>query len=99
MSAKNTIRSYCTPDWSSAIAISFPYTAPADGWIFGAAQYNYGDIYTYVNGVIVTNTAGTTGWESRGNMSFLVSKNDVITINPTPSGYRFLNFVPCKGVN
>lgn len=90
--AKNTVVRWMLPDYSAGVSVanittSTPYTAPADGFL-------YGDIYNctvYVNGAQV-------GYADDPSYSYtmmiVLSQGDIVTVNQQRLGHA--NFYPCK---
>ena len=90
--AKNTVVRWMLPDYSAGVSVanittSTPYTAPADGFL-------YGDIYNctvYVNGSQVGYSDNTS---YSCVMMIVLSQGDIVTVNQQRFGR--VNFYPCK---
>lgn len=83
------------PNYSAAVGISIPYTAPSDGFVYGGVNGIDAGRYVYVNGKMVHGHCGYSGgkWVYSGSL-FEVSKGDVVTCDYTSGNYYFY---PMKG--
>lgn len=83
------------PNYSAAIGISIPYTAPSNGFVYGGVNGIDAGRYVYVNGKMVHGHCGYSGgkWVYSGSL-FEVNKGDVVTCDYTSGNYYFY---PMKG--
>ena len=83
------------PNYSAAIGISIPYTAPSNGFVYGGVNCIDAGRYVYVNGKMVHGHCGYSGgkWVYSGSL-FEVNKGDVVTCDYTSGNYYFY---PMKG--
>lgn len=86
------------PDWNNAqnISTNVPFTAPSDGWIYGAGVTATGDAEYILNDVLVGLARGTSSWASNGTVAVRVKKGDVFSSNASFQGYG-LHFIPAVG--
>lgn len=85
------------PDWANVqnIASNVPFTAPSDGWIYGAGTFT-GDARYRLNNIPVGVASGTSGWASYGTVAVRVKKGDVFNSDASFQNFG-LNFIPAVG--
>lgn len=85
------------PSWEHAEVISsnIPFTAPRDGWIYGAGTYQ-GDAKYFLNEISVGVSRGTAAWASSGTVAVRVKKGDVFNSAASFGSYG-LTFIPAVG--
>lgn len=86
------------PDWNNAqnISTNVPFTAPCNGWLYGAGTATGGDSEYILNDVLVGLARGTSSWASNGTVAVRVKKGDVFSSNASFQGYG-LHFIPAVG--
>lgn len=84
------------PDYAIGDSISFPFTAPSNGWVSGvltaAHSENY---YVRVNGYDVQRIYGETNQRVTAPFMIFVKKGDVVS---TTGGTNTQKFYPCIGI-
>ena len=85
------------PDWNNAqnISTNVPFTAPCDGWIYGAGQVVGADAAYILNGIQIGVARGSSAWQSNGTVAVRVKKGDVFSSNANFS--YGLHFIPAIG--
>ena len=93
---KETVVGWGMPDYSAAISITAPFTAPRDGIVIVSQKWKKTNVYTQVNGYTFVKqlNASDAGQQSAGTI--IVNKGDKITTN---GSWESGTFIPMKGVN
>lgn len=86
------------PDWNNAqnISTNVPFTAPCDGWLYGAGMVVGADAGYSLNGISVGVARGSSAWQSNGTVAVRVKKGDVFSSNASFQSYG-LHFIPAVG--